>query len=714
MNSAIDFTHIGNYRTITYDIPFLDVISIRGFIADTENEVPGYAFLYYEFKWSTNKDNWSLWIEMTDQNLSMVSLNPDLPFYLQFRITAKSDDDASPHLEIGATISPAIILLDIEPDLSYRVIDQRNFATKPKILCSNELYDKPIIFNSSCTNLFQPYAVNRGINIAQDLSYTVNTIFGHEVNYYSVQPNGRGRDVVLREYNLFDVVDEKCLKIVINKNDFGDGKPIFDSFGVMPEQLTLEAHIDRKYFESFFGKGAQPRKRDIIYFPLTNRIYSIDSTYLHRDFNYAPIYFKCALIKYEKRQDVNWKDPAKEKELHDYTVNTQDLFGAEQTDEIIKATKPQQYYVSSQKRNEDPVRSWVAGTIPIIEYDLNNNWNVVFNSYYDLETLSYEGINEAVRYNASPSLDSSGELSFMCWFKTRNFIDKTKLVPRPYKMLAIQSYSQSSGTITFSTAPTKHQFPITGSPTEYGYVSIKGGSKTGGYKILDTPDEYTITIYDDGTPIPSISGWLLQRAQSRPFLSGYNGTTGISIEMIWAGTDPTGAATSSYLQTGSFRILINDLEILSPFGTGLDTDASIFMPSLDDWYGFVFNMSNNFKQYSINAWGLIYDPNNPQIQTSDLALLHSQEDFLPDPILFSTLPDIETNHDNPAWGTDNNSYKLSTSPLYITNIRLFKNMVALEKQSAVLNQNIVEDSQLAIIIDNAKPLLALAKFVRNR
>jgi hypothetical protein len=41
-------------------------------------------------------------------------------------------------------------------------------------------------------------------------------------------------------------------------------------------------------------------------------------------------------------------------------------------------------------------------------------------------------------------------------------------------------------------------------------------------------------------------------------------------------------------------------------------------------------------------------------------------------------------------------------------------MIEEGKQSTILNQNIVGDAQLAIIIDNAKPVLRLPKIARNR
>jgi hypothetical protein len=84
------------------------------------------------------------------------------------------------------------------------------------------------------------------------------------------------------------------------------------------------------------------------------------------------------------------------------------------------------------------------------------------------------------------------------------------------------------------------------------------------------------------------------------------------------------------------------------------------------------------------------------------------------PVIFDAPSNIVTDVSSPFYGTDQNSYKVFTSPLYLSNIRLFKNMIDIDNQSTVLNQNIVRDTQLAHIIDNAKPLLNVPRFVRSR
>ena len=111
---------------------------------------------------------------------------------------------------------------------------------------------------------------------------------------------------------------------------------------------------------------------------------------------------------------------------------------------------------------------------------------------------------------------------------------------------------------------------------------------------------------------------------------------------------------------------------------------------------------------------MLYDPENTEAQTSDLGIVHYKEGVNTDKYEYALTSSIETDNQKVTWGTDNNSYKVLGGPLYLSNLRIFQNMIEKEKQSAILNQNVVSDSQLAIIIDNAKPVLKLPKIAKNR
>lgn len=724
---SIEFTSIGNYRIISWSDSFKNVTNFNGWIIDTEGESFPHIYLYLEYRWSINGSNWSLWTHLDEESIQGLSLSPDSPFWIEIRMTAVSDEDSSPYYPPGTPLSPPIILNDFELDLKYKSVDPRDLMRAPVPLLGKELSNYPVVFNNSAYT-FRPYEINRAVNLYQDLSNMVNDVFGHECIYYSVQPQGRGKDVVIKEYTIFNVVSEKCVKIMVPGNTFPDAAINFDSFGLNFQQ-PFEVHIDRKYFESIFGKGSQPRKRDILFLPTTNRIYQIDSMYVFKDINNVPVYFKVQLVKYEIRKNTNFINKDAESDLLDYTVNTEKLFGEEVKDQEIDITKPQQFAVNSQRMDEDPIRAYLSRNLPIIESELNNNWTIVFNHYYDLDRLFVDDPDimnqtspqlnneekDAVRWKAPLSLSNSEERSFMCWFRLRNYLDKSKLVPKASPKLSITIDTISTDNIIYTTYPIPHKLTMGNNPD--GYVSILAdGTRSGGFEIIEILDQYKFKVTDNGSTAPgNTSGWKMQKAQKRTLIDGYHNGTGLLLDIIWSGSNIEDLkTTTNFIQTGSFRMKINNLEVYSPFGAGISSTLGNFIPSADDWFGFVFNFSNVFRQYSMRVWKLTYDPDNPLTQTSDLSLVHAMDGITNREYTYSIAESIETDYDSPFYGTNNYSYRTKSSPIWITNLRLFKQMVEDEKQSAILNQNVVDDARLAIIIDNAKPQLKLPKVARNR
>ena len=163
--------------------------------------------------------------------------------------------------------------------------------------------------------------------------------------------------------------------------------------------------------------------------------------------------------------------------------------------------------------------------------------------------------------------------------------------------------------------------------------------------------------------------------------------------------------TNNFLEEGSIVIRLNDTIINSPLQ---------FIPEFGDWYGVVVNFSNVYKQISANIWEITYDSTDPNDQTSKLKKVHESVRMFTNNIIFEAPANEVTDTLSPFYETDNNSYKIYTGPIWLSNIRLFKNMIDIDTQSTVLNQNTVRDAQLAHIIDNAKPLLNIPKFARNR
>lgn len=733
LDSALNFTYIGNYRVLTWDKPFEYVTAFNGWIIDASHSnntgsVLNANDIAIDFRYSIDGTTWSLWTNvgtalggLTNEysDLFSIPLDPNNKFYPEFRFTSVLvNDDGTIVYNTEEPIDPSIVIVNFELDLEYAATPEV-VIFKPAPICTDEVSNRPILF-SNCNFTFNPYAVNRALNMYQDLSLMVNNVFGLDVNYYSVQPQARGKDVVLKEYTIFDVVDEKCVKILVPQNQFPDNKINFDPFGLQFEE-PFEVQIDRRYFESLFGKGSQPRKRDIIYFPLTNRIYQINSTYLFRDFMNAPVYFKIELKKYTPRSNTYFQDPAYKEELDGISLTTSDLFGEEVQAEEIKSAKPQQYATTITQMEQDPIRSYVYKDLSIIEYDLNNNWTIVLNNYYDLyqafaddSEFGYDPnrYRNAIRYKSLPKSNSSTELAYTCWFSLKNFYDNQQLARRSYPVTGLTLESTTNELLYFNSYPRKHNLQAWQSydSNPEGYVAIKGDKlHSGGYEVRLVIDEYRFAVdnnstdFSDGTII-----WKMQKAQSRNLISGLyldanEDIKGIRIDLIHSGV--MDELTNNFLGEGSIVIRLNDTIINSPLQ---------FVPEFGDWYGVVVNFSNIYKQISANIWEMTYDPTDPNDQSSKLKKVHESVRMFTDNIIFEAPSDIDTDNDSPFYGTDNNSYKIYTGPIWLSNVRLFKNMIDIDTQSTVLNQNIVRDAQLAHIIDNAKPLLNIPKFARNR
>jgi hypothetical protein len=733
LDSALNFTYIGNYRVLSWDNPFLYVTKFKGWIIDAGNSNNTGSRvdaddISIDFRYSIDGKTWSLWTNvgtalggLTNEfsDLFDITLDPSNKFYPEFRFTSVLvNDDGTIIYNTDEPIDPSIVIVNFELDLEYAATPEK-VIYRPALICSNEVSTRPVIF-SDCNFTFNPYAVNKALNLYQDLSQMVNKVFGLEANYYSVQPQGRGKDVILREYTLFNVVDEKCVKILVPQNQFPDNKINFDPFGLQFEN-PFEIQIDRKYFESIFGKGSQPRKRDILYFPLTNRIYEINSTYLFRDFMNAPVYFKIELQKYSPRSNTYFQDPAYKEELEGIALTTQELFGEEVKAEELKSSKPQQYATTITQMSQDPIRSYVYKDLPIIEYDLNNNWTIVLNNYYDLSE-AFADVSEfvfdsaryknAIRYKSLPLLKDNEELAYTCWFSLRDFYDNTKMTKRGYPVLNATLENSDSDYLYLSTYPNRHRLEKWESyaSNPEGYVAIKADKlHSGGYEVLSVTDEYRFVVKNNSTTFSQGTiVWKVQKAQSRNLISGLyldeaGDMKGIRIDLIHSGVMDEN--TNPFLGQGSLVIRLNDTIINSPLQ---------FTPEYGEWYGVVVNVSNIYKQIAANVWGLTYDPVNPNEQSSKLKKLHEEVRMFNDPVLFSAPSNINTDKASPFYGTENNAYKIFTGPIYLSNIRLFKNMIDVDTQSTVLNQNIVRDAQLAHIIDNAKPLLNIPKFARNR
>lgn len=635
----------GDFALYKQQEPYYNVTAIRNYTAEIEGDV-----FAGEFRWSTDNVTFSAWIELNDYNLRTLQLNPEEQFWIEFRITLVSGGPIKVgefHLEVETA--------DFNPYEGY-VPPQFGCSETGNVTCITRIQDL----------CFKPYNVNAAACLYADLSYMVNNLFGHEIEYFRAIPDKRAKDVTLMEYTLYNVEDSQCVKVLVPNNEFPDSKLTYNPFGIDFE-MPFEVHIDKQYWEEIFGHDTGPQKRDIIYFPLTRRIYEVQSSYLFRAFMERDSYWKVNLVKYSPKGN-RYEPPIVRDTLDSLSTSVTEEFERELRETEEKITNPQQYNYFIGNREYDPSRDSINEKITVLENKLVNFSTLISEFQYSLMNLTnYNQPTVAVQYREPVILGTTDERSYSAWFSP-----KAPLVFVPtdnvsnFVLLGTQMTLNISANRNYSVG-------------DYIKISRIGGiTLFGKIATVNSPTSYMLTIdqavidaLNQLNPMwTGLNSFKAERIVPTNFLNGYDvdTNTGIKIDMY----------AERY-----FVITFNqDRYIFS-----MDKDLR-----KDNWYGLHLNISNKFKQLNINVWERKWKENIASSpQTTDLFNIFNNT------INNVSFPEI----------TLSSKFNLLASNVLITNIRLYDQTAEIEKQAIMLNQNIVQNADRAIIIDNALPRLSL-------
>lgn len=276
-----------------------------------------------------------------------------------------------------------------------------------------------------CTNVvvacedpvYNPYSLSKPTAIYKELTELSTTMWGHEVKYFSVEPDKRSRDVVLMEYSLYNVQAQGQVKIMVPDNEMPTQDFQFDIFGMGWEDF--EVHITKGQMEAAFGAGKAPRARDYLYFPLMNRMYEVASVSFADEFNMEMTYWRVMLRKYEERTSTIVGDDATgqaiQTEMDGLTVGLEEVFGEELQAEYTQTSKPEQYQTVFSPV-ADGIRDRIHNAITISDMEIRNKWTIVSKNHYDLSTIKDQGI-EALVYKKVSTLAADKNLAFTTWFQ---------------------------------------------------------------------------------------------------------------------------------------------------------------------------------------------------------------------------------------------------------------------------------------------------------
>ena len=384
---------------------------------------------------------WSNWEVFSKENISTVRINPIRFFQIEYSITNNSNSNISIQ-DINLIGDFQNVSNDYFKTNLYGIREccQSNLlgtydsngqfvpANNGPGLSSQQSTELPQLSTQDQANLFNPYQQNTAMNLLNKLSADAEQVFGHKVIYFSTDPDKRGQDHTLHEYQLYNVVCEGTLKVSVDGNNFPDSQIVMNQFDLsLFESMTV--HITKKQFKEIFGPQRRPAKEDFLYFCDINRMFQVDHAQQFRSFNNYATYYKVVLRKYNKSSNVQAGSQSIKERIEQLTNNStiDQLFGIENNqDKAAIANKPQ-----LQPLTRDPIRIAINGINTnqlIVKELIENSTNIISKQHYDFSDALISGMasmsGPIIKYkNLDPLFKVSDNIGFFLWFNLNNYLE---------------------------------------------------------------------------------------------------------------------------------------------------------------------------------------------------------------------------------------------------------------------------------------------------
>ena len=634
----------GDAIIISISEPYSNVVEVLGFEDDVKGEVTG---CYYEkyFRYGTDGVTYSDWVPLTNPNLEALLLDPNKPFWIQYKYVQVGD----------CTLEFISIALEL-------ITDGGIIQMIPQLVCcDNQLMTGcQNLVISCCEDSWNPYDLSRAQQQYELLSSVVSNLFGMCVRYFKTEADQRSRDVILKEYSLFDVIDVAEIKLLVPGNNLPTRDIQFNPL-MMDWPVEFEVHIVRAAFEAVFGVGSKPQMHDYLYFEqFLNRMYEVNAVAEPDDFMYTNAYWRVSLTQYQDRTAVMYPDKNIEEEKDDLITNVEEAFGEEAEKEFRDVRKYNQYNTIGQQAN-DYVRRILDKKLLIKEEKVYNAWTIVAKYHYALNSMD-DG-DETVEYRFTGGWEKTEDRAFTQWIRPKYDV--------PIGSNTLITAINNIGGKTSFTFGAPHSYKIG------QWVKVEGTSSYNGIQKIIAVGTTSITIDEDYTT------------------NTFAGTPRVRLEKH-----------CTYLVYESKSKRYFDLTytpnwfIINLKGTYYKYDLSKQGVTLfkNTWYAISINLSNSFDQLSLFIYETIEqtglsDPNH----TAELNSVYTKTKDLPD----TKMP-------------DGHAWKLLACPTDLTNIRIFTTPIEEEQQNVVLSQYVVNDTHLTLLVDNATPQLRLPKVTNPR
>lgn len=638
----------GDALLISLEEPYKNVREIVSYSDVTEGETTDCFFNKF-FRWGTDGVGYSDWVELNDTNLQNLMLNPEEPFWIEYKYEQVGDCTltfVSNSLEV---LTADGVLVQV-PQLNCCSADSKSGALNLVVDC--------------CESSWNPYDLSRASQMYDQLSSVASEIFGFCVKYFKTEADQRSKDVILKEYTLFNVINSDEINIMFPDNELPTREIQFNPL-MNDWPVEFEVHIVKSQFRKVFGQNSRPEVEDYLYLKqYVNKMYQVNAVAEADDFLYSGSYWRVSLIPYQQKTSVGFIDKNIEDERNELVTSVEEEFAEEAAKEFTDVRKPNEYNTIGNLAN-DYVRRILDKDLIIKEENIYNGWTIFSKYHYQLSSL-VKG-TECVEYRYNDGWSSTDTRSFTGWFRP------TYLNPQGNNVLIISIVNENG----------KVQINTNGLPTEIGqkisagdWIKIRGTQSYNTIHKINSINGNSLILDTDYIDSVLINSPIFYKEANNTFISYEDDTQNFF----------TLTHTLSY-----FIIEIN--------GTYYKYQIQNNSFLKDNWYSFVININNQAKQLSLFIYETVDGGTgsiNPNVNTEFTSI-------------FSNTQTVET-----ISVPDENSWRLLACDLDLTNIRIWEKQIEEEVHNLILSQYVVKDSHLALLIDNASPRLLVNRITNPR
>lgn len=622
----------GEALLIQFSEPWMFVQRILSCKVDVTIETEE-LFYYKEFRWSIDGFSFTDFIYAGDnfENLMTLKVPTDKPFFLQIRLTQVGEGE----------------LLVNSIDINLLKNDNEFCLNTQLTCCDANSVAQGLVFNNCCGDSFNPYGLGNTAMIYQQLCSVISNMFGFCVGYYRVDPDQKSRDVILKEYSLYNVAQYDTIKIVIPDNQLPSRDIQYNPL-MLDFPAQFEVHIVRSSFEQVFGAGARPQQHDYLYFEqYMNRMYEVDAVAQPDDVIFGSAYWRVSLVPYQKRTAVGYDGTEELKvQTDDIVTSIEDVFKEEREVEYEDTRKPNQYKTIG-TQSDDYIRSYIHKLLKIEPEQVHNGYTVIAKYCYDLTSIPANDL--AVRYRKGVAFQKSqygyvnGAFSFFLNLQAK---------PMPKIVLKFAETNENRTVIIANYPETDRMEKLRyDSLSKYDFLKIDRRL----YCIKSVKTENGKVYVELNEPLhAAMKDFIaIKQAQKNDVLV-YNDNFKVQ-------------------QSGkSVIIKYNGVEYVPNYS--FETDK---------WYQFVINYNEMSSQFSI----FIYEEIDNKIKR----------------IFKNTWNDAKIKEDTEGeWLLYGNECKF-------TNFRVWKAPIEEDQQISILQQYVVNDTHLTTLVDNATPELLMQK-----